>query len=78
MPKVLTGTVVSNKMQKTLVVEVKRERPHPIYKKMMRKSKRFKVHSENPEIKLGNAVKIIETKPLSKEKRWRVLEILKG
>lgn len=77
MVKVLTGKVVSTKMQKTLLVEVKRERRHPIYKKVVRRAKRFKVHNEDNAITLGNMVKIIETRPLSKEKRWRVLEVIR-
>ena len=77
MAKVLTGEVVSTKMQKTVIVKVKHQRHHPIYKKLIRRSKRFKVHNEDSAVLLGNTVKIIETKPLSKEKRWKILEVVK-
>lgn len=78
MPKKLLGKVVSTKMQKTIVVAVKRERPHPLYKKKVRRTKNFKVHSEDSNIKLGDTVRIVETKPLSKDKRWKVLEVVNG
>lgn len=70
------GTVVSDKMNKTVVVAVVRDKRHPLYKKRMRVTKRFKAHNENNEAKLGDIVRIVETRPLSKEKRWRVIEIL--
>lgn len=70
------GTVVSDKMDKTVVVAVVRDKRHPLYKKRMRVTKRFKAHNENNEAKLGDIVRIVETRPLSKEKRWRVIEIL--
>lgn len=73
MAKQLTGTVVSTKMQKTVVVEVKRARPHPVYKKIVRTTKRLKAHNENPGIKVGDTVKIVETKPISKDKSWKVI-----
>ena len=76
MAKKFIGKVVSTKMQKTLVVEVKRMRPHPLYKKVVRTSKRFKVHNENPQVQAGDMVRIIETRPVSKEKRFRVLEVV--
>lgn len=72
MAKKLTGKVISTNMQKTLVVEVKRVRPHPLYKKLVRRSKHFKVHNENPDIKVGDTVHIVETRPISKGKRWKV------
>jgi len=70
------GQVSSNKMDKTLVVLVESHRNHPLYKKTIKKVKRYKVHDENNECKIGDTVKIIETRPLSKEKRWRVSEII--
>ena len=70
------GRVLSNKMDKTLVVLVESYRNHPIYKKAVRKVKRYKVHDEKNECKMGDTVKIVETRPLSKEKRWRVAEII--
>jgi small subunit ribosomal protein S17 len=70
------GQVSSNKMDKTLVVLVESHRNHPLYKKTIKKVKRYKVHDENNECKIGDTVKIVETRPLSKEKRWRVSEII--
>ena len=70
------GRVSSNKMEKTLVVLVESYRNHPLYKKTIRKVKRYKVHDENNECKIGDTIKIVETRPLSKEKRWRVSEII--
>ena len=70
------GRVSSNKMDKTLVVLVESHRNHPLYKKTIRKVKRYKVHDEKNECKIGDTVKIVETRPLSKEKRWRVEEII--
>lgn len=69
----LEGVVVSDKMQKTRVVEVTRVKKHPLYKKYFKVSKRFKAHDENNEYKVGDKVIIEETRPLSKEKRWRIL-----
>jgi len=63
-------------MDKTLVVLVESHRNHPLYKKTIKKVKRYKVHDENNECKIGDTVKIVETRPLSKEKRWRVSEII--
>lgn len=73
----LEGVVVSDKMKKTVVVEITRLKEHPRYKKRIRMSKRFKVHDENNDCRMGDIVVIEETKPLSKEKRWRIKEILK-
>ena len=70
------GRVSSNKMDKTLVVLVESHRNHPLYKKTIRKVKRYKVHDEKNECQIGDTVKIVETRPLSKEKRWRVEEII--
>lgn len=77
MPKQLIGKVVSTKMQKTLVVEVKNSRAHPLYKKRITKHKRFKVHSEASDVKLGDTVKIVETRPTSKDKRFKLLEVVR-
>lgn len=75
--KVREGEVVSDKMQKTIVVQVTRTTTHPVYKKVITKSKRFKVHDEKNEAKIGDKVRIMETRPLSKDKRWRLLEVIK-
>jgi len=74
--KVQEGIVVSDKMDKTVVVLVERLVRHPKYKKRMRVSKRFKAHDETNACREGDRVRIMETRPLSKEKRWRVVEIL--
>ena len=74
--KVRTGVVVSDKMQKTVVVRIDRRVPHPIYGKMVTRSKKFKAHDEENSAKTGDTVRIVETRPLSKDKRWRVLEIV--
>ncbi len=73
--RVFTGRVVSNKMQKTVVVVVERTRRHPLYGKVMRVSNRFKAHSDEP-LNVGDLVKIVESRPLSKEKRWRVSQVV--
>lgn len=73
----LEGVVVSDKMNKTVVVKVERFKRHPLYHKIMRVSKRFKAHDENNECKIGDIVVIEQTRPLSKEKRWRVVKIVK-
>ena len=70
------GQVSSNKMDKTLIVLVKSYRNHPLYKKTVRKVTRYKVHDEKNECNVGDTVKIVVTRPLSKEKRWRVAEII--
>ena len=74
--KVRVGKVVSDKMEKTVVVAVERKVPHALYNKPMVSTKRFKAHDENNECQIGDTVKIIETRPLSKDKCWRVVEIL--
>jgi small subunit ribosomal protein S17 len=74
--KIYTGKIVSNKMDKTVVVAVTRLFQHPVYKKTVKKVSRFKAHDANNECQIGDSVKIIETRPLSKDKRWLVLEIL--
>jgi small subunit ribosomal protein S17 len=74
MPKrVLQGTVVSDKADKTVVVRVERRVMHPLYKKFLRQSKRYMAHDEDNRCKLGETVRIIECRPLSRRKRWQVL-----
>ncbi|MDX6767641.1 MAG: 30S ribosomal protein S17 [Candidatus Methylacidiphilales bacterium] len=75
--KVLLGEVVSNKMEKTIVVKVTRKVPHPQFKKLVKKSKKFYAHDEAKKAQVGDKVRIGETRPLSRLKRWEVLEILK-
>lgn len=74
--KVRVGKVVSDKMEKTVVVAVERKVPHALYNKPMVSTKRFKAHDENNECRIGDTVKIVETRPISKDKCWRVVEIL--
>lgn len=70
------GLVVSDKMQKTVVVAVENRSPHPKYKKIVVKTRRFKAHDEDNKCKVGDRVRIQETRPLSKTKRWQIMEIL--
>lgn len=72
--KVQKGVVVSNKMQKTVVVKVERTYRHPQYGKIVTRAKKFYVHNESTPLQVGDTVKIVETRPLSKLKRWRVVE----
>lgn len=74
--KVAIGQVVSDKMDKTVVVAVETLRRHRLYGKAVRRSKKYKAHDENNTCKIGDKVKILEGRPLSKEKRWRVVEII--
>ncbi|AHH03482.1 SSU ribosomal protein S17P [Borrelia nietonii YOR] len=74
--KELIGKVVSDKMSKTIVVEIVQRKMHPIYHKYLRVSKRVKAHDEREESRLGDKVRIIESRPISKEKRWMLGEIL--
>ena len=74
--KTRVGLVVSDKMQKTVVVAIERRVPHPVYGKMVTRTKRVKAHDEENTAKAGDTVRIAETRPLSKDKRWRVVEIL--
>ena len=74
--KVMVGKVVSDKMQKTVVVAIERRYPHPMYGKMVTRTKRVKAHDEENAAKSGDTVRIMETRPLSKDKRWRVVEIV--
>ena len=74
--KLRQGLVVSDKMDKTVVVAIERRVPHPVYGKMVTKTKRLKAHDEENSAKVGDTVRIVETRPLSKDKRWRLLEII--
>jgi small subunit ribosomal protein S17 len=74
--KVRLGTVVSDKMDKTVVVEVARQFPHRLYGKIIKRTKKFKAHDEENSCGVGDIVRIMETRPLSKQKRWRVVEIV--
>ena len=74
--KTRTGIVVSDKMQKTVVVAIERRVAHPVYGKMVTRTKRVKAHDEENSAKTGDTVRIAETRPLSKDKRWRVVEIV--
>lgn len=74
--KIFIGEVVSDKMDKTVVVKVERTERHPLYGKVVKKHKKFYAHDEKNECRVGDIVKIMETRPLSKLKRWIVLEIL--
>ena len=74
--KVREGLVVSDKMDKTVVVAIETKKVHPLYKKAVKVTKKYKVHDENNACKIGDKVKIVETRPLSKEKSWRVTEIM--
>lgn len=73
--KTRTGRVVSDKMDKTLVVAIEDNVKHPLYKKIVKRTLRLKAHDENNEAKLGDRVTIMETRPLSKDKRWRLVKI---
>ncbi|HEX76483.1 MAG TPA: 30S ribosomal protein S17 [Dehalococcoidia bacterium] len=74
--KIRTGKVISNKMDKTVVVLVETLRRHPLYKKVVKRTSKFKAHDETNACKIGDTVRIVETRPLSKEKHWRVTEIV--
>lgn len=74
--KVRVGKVVSDKMDKTIVVAVERTTPHPLFGKIIRQTKKYKVHDQDNECGIGDRVRIMETRPISKEKRWRLLEII--
>ncbi len=75
--KIRMGTVYSDKMDKTITVRVETVKQHPLYKKTIKTSKKYKAHDENNEAKTGDVVKIMETRPLSKDKRWRLIEIVR-
>ena len=74
--KTRTGKVVSDKMDKTIVVAVEDHVRHPLYKKIVKRTYKLKAHDENNECKVGDTVKVMETRPLSKDKRWRLVEIM--
>lgn len=74
--KVRVGKVVSDKMDKTIVVAIEDSVRHPLYKKIVKRTYKCKAHDENNECKIGDRVKIMETRPLSKDKRWRLVEIV--
>jgi small subunit ribosomal protein S17 len=74
--KVRLGTVISNKMEKTVIVQVGTSKAHRLYRKTLQKRTKFKVHDEKNECGVGDLVRITETRPISKEKRWRVTEIV--
>jgi small subunit ribosomal protein S17 len=74
--KVKVGQVVSDKMDKTVVVVVETLRHHPLYKKTVRHTKKYKAHDGDNECKIGDKVRIMEVRPLSKEKRWRIVEVI--
>jgi small subunit ribosomal protein S17 len=73
----LTGQVVSNKMDKTVVVEVKHTMRHPLYEKVLRETKRYVAHDETNELEIGDVVVIVESRPISKTKRWAVQEVIR-
>jgi small subunit ribosomal protein S17 len=75
--KLKTGKVISDKMNKTVIVSVENTKRHPLYKKVIRHVRNFKAHDEKNECHMGDLVKIIETRPLSKDKRWKIVEIIK-
>jgi small subunit ribosomal protein S17 len=74
--KARDGVVVSDKMEKTVIVVVQDFKPHPLYKKVVRHTRRFKVHDESNTVGIGDRVRIVETRPISKETRWRIAEVL--
>ena len=76
MRKVRVGVVVSNKMQKSILVAIDRRVPHPLYKKYFHRTTRLLAHDEKNEAKIGDTVQIMETRPLSKRKRWRLVQIV--
>ncbi len=74
--KVRVGKVTSDKMDKTIVVAIENRVTHPLYKKVVKRTYKLKAHDENNECKIGDTVKVMETRPLSKDKRWRLVEIV--
>jgi len=74
--KTRTGKVVSNKMDKTIVVAVENHVRHPLYNKIVKRTYKLKAHDENNECNIGDTVKVMETRPLSKDKRWRLVEVV--
>ena len=76
MRKTRTGKVVSDKMDKTIVVAIEERVKHPLYKKFVKRTYKLKAHDANNDCNIGDTVKVMETRPLSKEKRWRLVEII--
>ena len=76
MARTITGTVVSDKSDKTIVVSIETRKTHPIYKKQYKQTKRVSAHDEKNEAHVGDTVRIMETRPLSKNKRWRLVEVI--
>jgi small subunit ribosomal protein S17 len=74
--RIFMGKVISNKMQKTIVVSIEQRKLHPLYKKYIMSSKKIKAHDEKNECRVGDKVRVIESRPLSREKCWRLLEII--
>ncbi len=74
--KTRTGKVTSNKMDKTIVVAIENHVKHPLYNKIVKKTYKLKAHDENNECNIGDTVRVMETRPLSKDKRWRLVEII--
>jgi small subunit ribosomal protein S17 len=74
--KTRIGVVISNKMNKTVTIAIERKVPHPIYKKYFKKTTKLMVHDEKQECGIGDKIKVMETRPLSKNKRWRLVEIV--
>jgi len=74
--KTRVGKVVSDKMDKTIVVAVETRVPHPLYKKIIKRTYKLKAHDENNDCGAGDTVRVMETRPLSKDKRWRLIEVL--
>ncbi len=77
MQKMFEGKVVSSKMQNTVIVEVTRRKPHPLYKKLLKRSTKFKVETGEYSVSVGDKVKIIETRPISKGKHFKIMEVIK-
>lgn len=75
--KILLGEVVSDRMHKTITVKVERRIRHPIYERVVKRSKKYHAHDEHNQCQMGDQVRIVETRPLSKTKRWRVVEIVR-
>ena len=76
--KTRVGKVVSDKMDKTIVVAIEDNVKHPLYKKIVKRTYKLKAHDENNECNIGDRVKVMETRPLSKDKRWRLVEIIEN
>ena len=77
MQKTFEGKVISSKMQNTVVVEVTRRKPHPLYRKLLKRSTKFKVEIGDLSVKVGDKVKIVETRPISKGKYFKIMEVIK-